>query len=68
MLISKFKGFSIEQLARIRNLNVDALASLRSSISSEFRRTILIEIIAYSSILESKESCYIEVIKVMKQT
>lgn len=37
---------------RSKNLDADALANLGSSISSEYRRTILVKILAYLSILD----------------
>lgn len=51
----EFEYFSIEQLLRSENINVDALANLGSLISSEYRRTISVEILAHPSILGVKE-------------
>lgn len=56
-LQSEFKEFSIELLPRSKNSNMDALTKLRSSIGSEFRRTILIEILAHPSIINKEDIC-----------
>lgn len=58
-LRSEFKEFSIEQLLRSKNSYADALANLGSLINSEYRRTILIEILAHFSIMNVEDICSI---------
>lgn len=50
-LQSEFEEFLIEQLQRSKNSDANALANLGSSISSEYRRTILVEIFAHPSMM-----------------
>lgn len=54
-LQSEFEEFSIEQLPKRKNSDVNTLANLRSSISSEYRRTIPMEILDHPNIMDSKD-------------
>lgn len=60
-LVLEFKEFLIEQLPRNINSNSTTLANLGFSISSEFKRTILLDILA--RMLKLEESCNIETIE-----
>lgn len=51
----EFEEFTIEQLPKRENSYADMLANLRSSISSEYRRTVLVEINTHSSIINIKD-------------
>lgn len=59
----EFKEFFIEQLPRSENLDVDALANLGSSISSKYKRTIILEILACLSIMDVEDVCNAEVLE-----
>lgn len=54
---SKFTKFLIEQLLNTKNSNVDALVNLGSSTNLEFKRTILVEILAHLNILDLEKAC-----------
>lgn len=51
----ELKEFSIEQLPRSKNSNANTPTNLGSSISSEYRRTILIEILTHPSIMDVED-------------
>lgn len=59
-LQSKFEEFSIEQLPRSENLDANALANLGCSIGLEYKRTILVEILPYPTIMEVEDVCSAE--------
>lgn len=52
---SDFEEFLIEQLPRSENSNVNALVNLRSSINSEYGRTILVEMLDHLSIMDIED-------------
>lgn len=56
-LQSEFKEFSIKQLLRNKNSDVNTLPNLGSSISSKYRRIIPIEILAHPSIMDLEDLC-----------
>lgn len=56
----EFKKFTIEQLPKQKNSDVDALVNHGSSISSKCRMTIPVEILNHPSIVDTKDICCTE--------
>lgn len=56
-LQSQFKEFLVQHLPQSENSDVDVLRNLRSTIDSEYKQTILVEIFSHPSILDVKDIC-----------